>query len=104
MSACGNGHGCEATYSTDTTSTPVSSRASRITASSGVSPGSTNPAKADHRFSGAPRRRLSRQRSPDCTSIVIAGSVRGKWFRPHTGQWRRWPAASTAVALPHRPQ
>ena len=45
ISACGNGHGCEATYSTPSTSTPVSSRASRTTASSGVSPGSTKPAR-----------------------------------------------------------
>ena len=60
ISACGTGHACQVTYSTLATSTPVSSRASRITASSGVSPGSTNPASAD---TGSRARRATAQQA-----------------------------------------
>ena len=65
---------------------PVSSATSRITACSADSPGSTNPARIETRRPGQATLRASRQRSSgSVTSMITAGSVRGKCSLPSLG-------------------
>ncbi len=79
---------------------PTSSATSRATAASADSPGSTNPARMENRPGGQTAWRPSSTRSPSCTSMITAGSVRGKTSWPVVGS--RWvqPAFSTVVAAP----
>lgn len=70
--------GCELWYLTSLTLTPASSHTSRLTDSSMLSPGSTNPARQlkkpfGHAF-WRPRRSLSLLAF--CTAMITTGSVR----------------------------
>ncbi len=80
---------------------PASSKVSRRTASSNVSPGSMKPAKHENRL---PARRWLRPKSPyspRTDSMITTGSVRGKCDARHSGQRRTQPANSTRVGEPH---
>ncbi len=102
----GKGHGWEAKYSTEQISMPASSRTSRRTASSRVSPGSTKPARTEYIPSGQLDWRAIRQSSPRQIRMITAGSVRGKCCVPQAGrlQTRRWPPSRLTVGAPQTPQ
>src|SRR5213082_3521260 len=76
---------------------PLSSKISRRTASSMVSAASTKPARQEYMPGGKCFWRPSRHFSPDVTSMITTGSVRGKCsalqFGTHTamkeGGWKR---------------
>src|SRR6266851_736755 len=80
---------------------PASSRTSRRTASSRVSPGSTKPARHENRAPARRRLRPSRARSPWMASMITTGSVRGKCDARQSGQRRFQPADAILVADPH---
>ena len=80
--------------------TAASSRISRLTAASMVSPGSTKPASAEYMPFGNLGWRTSRHASPSTASIMTTGSVRGKWIALQTGQSRLQPATATSVGAP----
>src|SRR5499425_1255292 len=80
---------------------PDSSRTSRRTASSSVSPGSTKPARHENRAPARRRLRPSRPRSPWIASMITTGSVRGKCVALQSGQRRTQPAEATLVREPH---
>src|ERR1700761_3936689 len=73
---------------------------SRRTASSVVSPGSTNPASAEYIPGAKWRWRPSKHRSPSMTSMITTGSTRGKWRAPQTSQMRCQPAVVTRLTEP----
>src|SRR6185312_11164370 len=73
----GNGQGCAARYLTRPTLTPASSMTSRRTHSSGVSPGSMNPARHEKREPGRRLLRPSSPYSPRTVSMIVTGSARG---------------------------
>ena len=88
------------------TSIAVSSRTSRATASSRLSPGSTKPASVEYMPGRKFLLRPSSARSPSVTSMITAGSVRGKCIvaQPAAVQRRTWPASSLRVGAPQTPQ
>jgi len=95
ISEVGNGHGWDARYSGGPTSTPASSRTSRATASSRLSPGSDEAGQRGVESSGPPamcRWRPSSTRSPSGTSMITTGSVRGWCWAPQRSQRRTDPA------------
>ena len=63
-------------------STPTSSRTSRCTASSSVSPGSTKPAMHEYIGTGNVTPRARSASSPRLTSVMTAGARRGKARSP----------------------
>ena len=98
----GIGHGWLPRYWTWSTTIDVSSKTSRATACSADSPGSTNPATTDIRFGGQSALRASMSRSSgSTTSMITAGSRRGKCSVPSAGQVVSWPAGAGTVAVPH---
>src|SRR6476619_8331631 len=100
MSEEGNGQGCDCKYLTFPQTIPASSRTSRRTASSIVSPGSTKPARHDQEFDTNRPERPRMQRSAAVASMITTGSVRGKCCISHEGQSRRQPASTTMVGNP----
>ena len=108
ISEAGNGHGCDESYATSATCTPVSSATSRATASTRLSPGSTNPAMVDYRPAGHAACRPNKARSPlaSMTSTMIAGSRRGKVSLPQDSRLQRMtcPARADWLAAPQAPQ
>ena len=88
------------------TSMPDSSKTSRVTQPSRLSPGSTNPASTECMPFGHCGWRPNRARSPSCTSTIAAGSVRGKWWVRQSGlvQSRWCPAWPLTVGCPQTPQ
>ena len=79
----------------------VSSATSRITACSADSPGSTNPARIETRRPGQAAFLASRQRSSgSVTSMITAGSVRGKCSVPSVGHTVKWPPGPATVGVP----
>jgi len=84
------------------TSMPTSSRTSRRTQSSIVSPGSTKPASALN-MPGAKRcARASSISLPRVTSAIIAGDTRGYTTRAHAGHSLARSFARVTVAVPFR--
>ena len=86
------------------TVTPTSSRTSRTTASSTLSPGSTKPARQLYIGTGNARPRASSTSSSRSTRTIIAGARRGKAMSPQAGQRRARSPATGSVAVPQRPQ
>ncbi len=82
----------------------ASSAISRAQASSMLSPGSMNPARAEKRPGGHEAWRPSRQRSPWVGSMITTGSVRGKCSWLQTVQVRFQPPSVARVGLPQTPQ
>ena len=78
ISWCGNGHGWLPRYSTFPTVMPTSSRISRRTACSSVSPGSTNPARVENIPAGKFLLRASSALpSLRSSNMITAGARRG---------------------------
>jgi hypothetical protein len=97
----GIGQGWLPRYRTLCTLIPVSSATSRTTACSADSPGSTNPARIDTRRPGQAAFLASRQRSSgSVTSMMTAGSVRGKCSLPSFGHTVEWPPGAGTVGVP----
>ena len=72
-----------------------------MTACSADSPGSTNPARIDTRRPGQAAFLASRHRSSgSVTSMITAGSVRGKCSVPSAGHLVEWPPGSGMVGVP----
>ena len=102
---CGIGQAWLPTYRMPLTAIPVSSQTSRATVCSADSPASTKPARMDTRPGGHMRLRASRQRSSSSvTSMITAGSMRGKCSLPSTGHRRMCPAGAGTVRAPQRGQ
>jgi hypothetical protein len=83
---------------------PDSSKISRRTASSMVSAASTNPARHDHMPGGNCFCRPSRHLSPEVTSMITTGSVRGKCSALQLGHSRFQPPSFIAVRVPQLAQ
>ena len=79
---------------------PDSSKTSRRTAASNVSPGSTKPAKSEYIPSGQACERPIRTLFPCVISMITTGSVRGKCERLQAGQLRCHPAIAISDGAP----
>src|SRR5215204_5996400 len=88
------------------TSTPTSSRTSRATVCSTVSPGSTKPASVLYIPFGNCGDRARSTSSARCTRTMAAGFNRGKYSAPHFGHTleNRSVSRPRSVLLPQRPQ
>ena len=103
----GKGQGCDERYWMSVTVSPTSSNTSRATVSSRLSPGSTKPASTECMPGGKRLWRPSTIRSPPSwTSMITAGSVRGKWWVAQSGlvQSRMCPPSADAAGDPQTPQ